>query len=91
VTAAGFRPFILNYRTRTGRERRITIGQFPDWKTAARDEAKALKQRIDRGGDPLADIEADRDAKTVADLRRPSAGPGAETPALQLSGPAALS
>jgi integrase len=69
VTAAGSRAFVLNYRTRVGRERRYTIGQFPDWSTnAAREEAKALKQRIDRGEDPMADIEAGRDAKTVADL-----------------------
>jgi integrase len=69
VTAAGSRAFVLNYRTRVGRERRYTIGQFPDWNTnAARDEAKALKQRIDRGEDPMADIEAGRDAKTVADM-----------------------
>jgi integrase len=69
VTAAAARAFILNYYTRIGRERRITIGAFPDWRTiAARDEAKALKQRIDRGEDPMADIEAGRDAKTGADL-----------------------
>jgi integrase len=69
VTSAGSRAFVLNYRTRVGRERRYTIGQFPDWSTnAAREEAKALKQRIDRGEDPMADIEAGRDAKTVADL-----------------------
>src|SRR4051794_4370472 len=64
VTAAGSRSFVLNYRTRIGRERRFTIGQFPDWNVAAaRDEAKALKKRIDRGEDPMADIEAGRDAK----------------------------
>lgn len=69
VTAGGSRAFILNYRTRTGRERRYTIGQFPDWKVGpARDEAKALKQRVDRGEDPMAEVEAGRDAKTVADL-----------------------
>ncbi len=69
VTAKGTRAFILNYRTRTGRERRYTIGAFPDWKTvAARAEASELKKRIDRGEDPLAEIEADRNAKTVADL-----------------------
>ncbi len=69
ITQAGSRAFVLNYRTRVGRERRYTIGQFPDWNTAAaRDEAKALKKRIDRGEDPMADIEAGRDAKTVADL-----------------------
>ena len=69
VTKAATRAFILNYRTRTGRERRYTIGAFPDWKTvAARAEACELKKRIDRGDDPLAEIEADRNAKTVADL-----------------------
>ena len=71
VTAADGRSFILNYRTKTGRERRYTIGSFPDWKTpAARAEAAELKKRIDRGEDPLADIEADRAAPTVADLCR---------------------
>ena len=52
-----------------GRERRFTIGSWPDWRTAAaRIEAADLKRRIDRGDDPLADIEADRTAPTVADL-----------------------
>jgi integrase len=70
VTAGGSRAFILNYRTRAGRERRFTIGKFPDWRTsAARGRAAELKQRIRLlGEDPLAEIEADRDAKTVADL-----------------------
>jgi integrase len=69
VTAAGARAFILNYRTRLGRERRYTIGAFPDWKTAAaRAEAAELKKLIDRGGDPLGEIQADREAPTMADL-----------------------
>ena len=69
VTRGGSRAFILNYYTRIGRERRYTIGQFPDWSTvAARQEAKALKRRIDRGEDPLAELEAGREAKTVGDL-----------------------
>ncbi|MBB3936546.1 tyrosine-type recombinase/integrase [Aureimonas phyllosphaerae] len=69
VTAAGARSFILNYRTRTGRERRFTIGSFPDWKVvAARDEAKELKRRIDVGEDPMEAVEADRTAKTMDDL-----------------------
>jgi integrase len=69
VTAAGGRAFVLNYRTRQGRERRFTIGSFPEWKTAAaRQEAEELKKRIDRGEDPLAEIQAGRDAPTVADL-----------------------
>jgi hypothetical protein len=66
VTAAGARAFILNYRTKAGRERRITIGGFPNWTTAAaRQEARRLRQEIDRGGDPLADIEDERAAPTV--------------------------
>ncbi|MEQ1770785.1 MAG: tyrosine-type recombinase/integrase [Devosia sp.] len=69
VTSAGARAFILNYRTRSGKERRLTIGQYPDWKTAAaRDEAKNLKREIDRGDDPLATVEAERAAKTISDL-----------------------
>jgi integrase len=69
VTAAGGRAFILNYRTRAGRERRYTIGSIPEWKTgAAREEAEVLKKRIDRGEDPLAEIQAGRDAPTIADL-----------------------
>jgi integrase len=69
ITAAGTRAFVLNYRTRLGRERRYTIGNFPDWKTtAARAEAADLKKLIDRGGDPLGDIKAGREAPDVADL-----------------------
>src|SRR5688572_3595209 len=69
VTAAGAIAFVLNYRTKAGRERRFTIGSVPDWTvTAARTYAKALKVRVDRGEDPLADIQAEREAPTVADL-----------------------
>jgi integrase len=69
VTAGDSRGFILNYRTKAGRERRITIGGFPTWSTvAAREEARRLKQEIDRGADPLADIEDSRTAPTMAEL-----------------------
>jgi integrase len=68
VTSAGAKSFVLNFRA-GGRERRLTIGSYPDWKTAqARDEAKALKRRIDMGEDPMADRHADRAAPTVNDL-----------------------
>ncbi|MGE3230273.1 MAG: tyrosine-type recombinase/integrase [Hyphomicrobium sp.] len=69
VTQKGARSFILNYRTRSGRERRYTIGSWPDWDTeAARAEAKRLKQLVDQGEDPLAGIEAERAAPTIEDL-----------------------
>jgi Arm domain-containing DNA-binding protein/integrase-like protein len=69
VTSAGVKSFILNYRTRSGRERRYTIGPVSEWTaTAARNEAKDLKKQIERGGDPLGAIRSDREAPTVADM-----------------------
>jgi integrase len=69
ITAAGARAFILDYRTKAGRKRRITIGSFPSWTTVgARDRAKELKRLVDQGHDPLGDIEAEREAPTVAAL-----------------------
>src|SRR5262249_2151691 len=69
TTAAGARSFVLNYRTRAGRERRITIGSWPTWNTAgARQQAAELKRQIDSGGDPLGERQELRAAPTVADL-----------------------
>jgi integrase len=69
ITVGGSRSFILNYTTRGGRERRYTIGRFPDWGTAdARARARELRRLIDNGEDPLASIAAEREAPTVADL-----------------------
>jgi integrase len=68
ITAAGAKAFILNYRA-GGRERRYTIGAFPDWSVvAARNEAASLKREIDRGRDPMAEREHERQAPTVAEL-----------------------
>jgi integrase len=69
ITAAGARAFVLCYRTRAGRQRRLTIGGVGEWTVgAARAEAKELKRQIDAGGDPLGEKVADRDAPTMADL-----------------------
>jgi integrase len=69
VTAAGHRAFVLTYWNRAGRQRRYTIGSFPDWSvTGAREEARQLKRQIDQGGDPLAELEAERGAPTVNNL-----------------------
>ena len=70
VTTAGARAFILNYRI-NGRERRYTIGAYPDWSVgAAREEAKRLKRQVDRGYDPMGQRHAERAAPTVAELAR---------------------
>jgi integrase len=70
ITAKGHRSFILNYVVRaTGRERRYTIGAFPNWSTvAARNEARRLRRLIDNGSDPLGQIEDERSAPTLSDL-----------------------
>src|SRR3954452_5922433 len=53
VTAAGARAFVLNYRLR-GREHRFTIGAWPDWSVLkAVREARNLRQRVDRGENPI--------------------------------------
>lgn len=68
--SSGTRAFLMNYRVKgTGRERRMTIGKYGDWSVAAaREEAKDLRQRIDRGEDPMGDRHTARKAPTVADL-----------------------
>lgn len=55
VTAAGARAFVLNYRLRA-REHRYTIGAWPDWSALkAVRAARDLRQRVDRGENPLED------------------------------------
>jgi integrase len=69
VTKNDARSYVLAYRTRAGRKRLYTIGDIGNWRcTAARIEAKRLKQIVDQGGDPLGDIEALREAPTVGEL-----------------------
>jgi integrase len=66
VTSGGARAFILNYRLR-GREHRYTIGAWPDWSALkAVREARALRQRIDRGENPLDDRTPAPELKTVS-------------------------
>lgn len=68
ITAAGVRSFILNYRIK-GRERRITIGQYPTWTVlAARKQAELLRRNVDSGTDPLETRISQRQAPTVRDL-----------------------
>ena len=75
ITAKDVRSFVLNYVVH-GQERRTTIGRFPTWSaTAAREQAKSLRRKIDAGIDPLHEqaaqlraAEAARAAPTVQDL-----------------------
>lgn len=70
VTAKEARAFILNYRV-GGRERRYTIGAYPDWSVmAAREEAKRLKRQVNLGHDPMLPRYIERTAPTVADLAK---------------------
>jgi integrase len=66
VTKDGARAFVMDYRA-SGRQRRYTIGRSPGWGAlAAVQEARKLRQRIDRGGDPLGERRAARAPAPVA-------------------------
>jgi site-specific recombinase XerD len=68
ITAAGVVAFILNYRI-AGRERRYTIGRYPEWSAdAARDEALELRAKIRKGLDPLQERASSRSEPLVSDL-----------------------
>lgn len=68
VTAGGARSFVFNYRIK-GRERRITIGQYPAWTVlAARKQAEHLRRQVDTGVDPLEGRISEREAPTVRAL-----------------------
>lgn len=59
---------ILDYRV-NGRQKRYTIGKYPEWTaTAARDEAATLKPRISKGYDPLEEKQKARGEPTLGDL-----------------------
>lgn len=68
VTAGGARAFVLNYRLR-GREYRYTIGAWPDWSALkAVRIARDLRQRVDRGENPLDDRTPSSATATVASV-----------------------
>jgi integrase len=68
VTEAGVKAFVLNYSI-AGRERRCTIGRWPEWSAdAARTEALSLRDNVNKGTDPLHEREVARGERTVADL-----------------------
>ena len=68
VQCSGMRSFTLDYRY-AGRQRRMSIGRWPEWSvTAARERAKELRRMIDEGEDPLAAKEDLREAPRITDM-----------------------
>lgn len=68
VTSAGKRAFVLNYYFK-GRERRITIGAYPEWTVlAARKRAEEFRLKIANGIDPLEEKQAAYVAPIMRDL-----------------------
>jgi integrase len=68
VTASGAKSFIINYRLKH-QEYRYTIGPYPDWSALrAVREARNLRQRVDRGENPLEDRKRPPTTKTVNGL-----------------------
>ncbi|MFD1798212.1 site-specific integrase [Paracoccus aurantiacus] len=68
IYTSGSRSFMFDYRT-AGRQRRFTIGRWPEWSvTAARDRAKVLRREVDSGIDPMAEREDAREAPRFPDL-----------------------
>lgn len=67
-TATGHTAFIFSYTSR-GRDRRMTIGQYPAWSVVgARQMAAKLRLRVDAGDDPLEEQHVARAEYTLAQL-----------------------
>jgi len=68
ITPGGAKSFVLDYRAE-GRQRRITLGSWPDWTVAAaRETAKSMKREVDLGTDPMGERQTQREAPTVLEM-----------------------
>lgn len=70
VTASGVRSFVLDYRL-DGRNRRGTIGRWPEWTaTVARAKAIKYRQKVSEGIDPFEVVRAETLKELAADYMR---------------------
>jgi integrase len=84
VAADGARTWTLWYRTKGGTASRTTLGTFPETSLAdARDLAETKREAVKQGGDPQAEVRAER-ARVKAEKAAPLAGSVGETVALYL-------
>jgi integrase len=68
VTHSGAKSYVVRYAV-NGRRRRQVLGHYPALALAdARDKAKGILYAVDRGEDPQAEKQADREAITVGEL-----------------------
>jgi len=69
VRPSGVLTFVLVYRNKEGRVRRLTIGRYGRLTVdQARDAAKRHNGKVALGGDPIDEKKRDRSAKTVDDV-----------------------
>lgn len=68
IYSSGRKSFVVQYRLNR-RLRRMTIGRWPEWSVAeAREEARRIKQEVNRGNDPLGKRQEERGAPTVGEM-----------------------
>lgn len=69
VIPSGLKSFVLQYRTSTGRSRRIGLGRFGVLTVEqARKEAREKLVAVSKGADPAEESAASRAGKTIADV-----------------------
>lgn len=69
VTRSGRKSFVFCYSDPSGRERRMTIGEFGPWSlSAAKKRIEELRRDVDAGGNPIARKQERRTAPSLSDL-----------------------